>query len=118
MKRVILILAWSGWVAEFDVDFAKAAKPCMDSLAFFGDPITRDDESPEATVKAFLQFWGPRIAMWSNEQFGAVDLIIAQSAKWEGIFVLDGTHGIKLVNCDGFRLEHADFDVVLGKEAA
>ena len=102
------------WEAEFEVDLAKAAKPCQASLDFFGDPITRDDDSPEATVRAFLQFWAPLLIETSvrNNLQG----VLQTFADTEGIFPLDGSQGVQLISIDAWRWEADDF--TLSPEAA
>lgn len=107
MTKITLSYEW--WEADFEVDLEKAAPACKESLDFFGDPIKREDDSPLELVKAFLQFWGPTLIDASVRR--GTESVIEYMSKEEGIYPLDGSHGVKLANIESWRFEPDDFQV-------
>lgn len=109
MKQFILAHDSSGWQAEFDIDVAKAAPHCRASLKFFANVIEPEDDSDQAAVEAFLEFWSPCLAQWALELHGSESHIIEHSTKTEGMVPLNGELGIKLIYCDVFEIAREDF---------
>lgn len=117
LKHYIVSHYESGWQAEFDIDLDKAVDGCLESLNFFGDPITREDDSPEQIVGAFLTFWAPcicRTSMDHGRMTGEPDAMIRAMGKVEGCIPLNGKCGVKLVYCDAFAFDGDQFDIVGG----
>lgn len=114
MNHAIVEHTESGWKAEFAIDMAKAPAGCKESLDFFGDPVTREDESDESTVKAFIQFWAPTLMVESIEHGSPrgdpLRMIKAMSER-EGIIPLDGSAGIRLLYCDHYSVDSFDFEI-------
>ena len=77
MKHYILSY-YESWQAEFEIDPEKAAPNCKASLDFYGDPITREDDSPEELISAFFRFWGPTMM----ELASATAASLACLTKW------------------------------------
>lgn len=113
----IYTLEYECWEAWFEVtDEALAMKACKESLDFFGDPVTREDESADETIKAFLKFWGFELTIRTT---GLVSLKDMQNLgeRVEGLIPLDGSKGIKLAGYDRWSIEPESFNVTV-KEAA
>lgn len=120
MKHYILSMPSAGWQAEFDIDLLKGAPACKESLDFFGDPITREDDSNEECVRAWLRFWAPLIAklsMTHGHNDGSPCQMITALANLEGMPPVDGSQGILLSYCDRFEFDSEEFDIASEKEA-
>ena len=107
MKKLILTYEmW--WEAEFEVDYDKAFEPCKESLAFFGIHPTAEENNPKDVIEAFLKFWGRTIIKASQDSFRSV---VDELAATEGLIPMDGSKGIKLIDCERFDFEQDDFTV-------
>lgn len=109
MTTYKLVYCYGDWEAHFEVDLEAANAPCKASLDFFGDPITRDDDTPECNVEAFLQFWGPTLVDYSMRT--NIEGVIMRMAATEGTIPLDGSKGIKLIYCNNWSFDTEDFSV-------
>lgn len=98
------------WIAVFSItDSKKAAEAARASLAFFGDPITSEDDSDGEALKACLKMYGRTMVFHSMN--GGVDHVREKMAKEEGYFPLDGSQGIKLEECESWDFLIDYFDV-------
>lgn len=116
MRR--FILSYDGewcWCSEFDIDVEKAAPACLDSLNFFGDPVTRGESSIEI-VQAFLKFWGPAFTKLSDECLGIEERMIERFAEIEGSIRIDGTQGIKLISSYRWEWDRDNFNITSVKK--
>lgn len=107
----------SGWQAEFDIDLAKAPAACKESLDFFGDPVMREDDTPEEIIRAFLKFWGPALigeSMKHGRNDGQPQDMVKAMGRLEGIIALDGSHGITLTYCERLSFDPYQFEVTDG----
>lgn len=108
-KRLTLCYS-DQWQATFEIlDLDAAGKACKASLDFFGDPITREDDSPLEYVKAFLKLWGPDMVKTSELPFRLP--LEREMQNREGCIPLDGSQGIKLIHSDRWEFDAFEFSV-------
>ena len=115
MKKFTLEYTDTGWRAEFEVDVAKAAQPCRDRLeAYFPPAYEPEDATDLAAVEAYLLAAGPDLIELSIHN--TLEALQLPAELPEYMVPMDGSTGIRLVKCEEFEFDFADFALVSGEE--